>query len=70
MSSSSSVAGTRHPAAGRRRHLLPAALVLLVAVAVVRVSGAAAYAEQMARVSSLSRLDCRFVGRQVGVTNP
>jgi|WetSurMetagenome_2_1015567.scaffolds.fasta_scaffold44798_3 hypothetical protein len=62
MSSSSSIAGTRHPVAGRRRHLLVGALVLLIAFTVALVSSGAAYAEQLVRVSSLSRLDCRFVG--------
>jgi hypothetical protein len=62
MSSPSSVAGARHPAAGRRRHLVVGALVLLIAVAVMLLSGGAAYAEQLVRVNSLSTLDCRFTG--------
>jgi hypothetical protein len=62
MSSSSPVAGTRRPAAGRRRHLLVGALVLIIAFALMLVSGGAAYAEQLVRVSSLSTLECHFTG--------
>jgi hypothetical protein len=65
MSSSSSVAGTLHTVAGRRRHLLVGSLVLLIAVARKVITPAAATAIQ----TGIDDIRAA-VQWQAGVTNP